>query len=303
VSCSICGRSDIEHFCSVHDRLLGNTAQVWRILRCRHCGFGWTFPPLAENGISGYYPSAYLGEVRRTLEEFLSGRLARTRSWRGEVAKVRLLEGIVQSGRILDVGCGDGKFLWALDPGRWRRTGIELSRPTVDLVRGAIPDLELIAGDIFSETLPTSAFDAVTFWHVLEHLHDTRRVLFRARSLLRPGGWMIISLPNLDSLQARLFRSHWYAFDDVPRHLYHFSRISLNLILLEAGLTVHRHLLFSPDVNFHSWKHSLLNWSRATRAGRAPYCLFKPALFLFPLLERLTGRYGIMTVVARKPAG
>ncbi len=298
--CHVCGSQNTGDFCSARDRYGSGS---WQIKYCRDCGFGWTSPPLQEDQIAAYYPTAYLGDTRKALDDYFTGRLARSRSWRGEIEKVALVERYVERGRILDIGCGDGKFLWALDPQRWERTGVEASHDTIAIVRQRMRHLQLIAGNVYSDSLPVEAYDAVTFWHVFEHLPEPRRVLQRVTGLLRPGGWLFISLPNLDSLQARLFRQFWYPFGDVPRHIYHFSRRSLDRLLLEAGMTIQGHHLFSPFVNFHSLKHSLLGWSESWWHSRIPYYLLKPLLFAAPILERLTGKYGILTTVARRQTG
>ncbi len=298
VSCYVCGGRNLGNFCTARDR---HGSGVWQIQRCRDCGFGWTSPPIAEDKIASYYPTAYLGDTRKTLDDFFSGRLAHSRSWRGELEKVRLVERYVHQGRILDVGCGDGKFLWALNPQRWDRTGVESSRDTVAAVSQRMPSLRLVAGNIHAASLAAVSFEAITFWHVLEHLFDPRKALNRAFEMLTPGGWLFVSLPNLESLQARLFREYWYPFGDVPRHICHFSRKSLDILLSEAGMKIRAHRLFSPYVNFHSWKHSLLEWSQGRLGSCIPYYALKPLLFAFPLLERCTGKYGILTVIAQRP--
>ena len=297
--CLICRGDERELFCTAVDRVLERPGETWQVIRCRNCGFGWTEPLLGDDELGAYYPSRYLGEVERRIDDYLSGSLQRSRSWRGEVEKVRLVERHVSTGRILDVGCGDGKFLWALAPDRWERFGVERSTESVSLVRQRIPGLRLVAGDIHAGDLMPRAFDALTFWHVLEHLTDPEAALTRAAALLRPGGWLFVSLPCIDSLQALLFRGLWYGFDDVPRHLHHFSGRSLEMLLAKTGFTVHRQLMFSRLVNFHALKHSLLNWSAERWKSRVPYYALKPTLFGFQLLERITRRYGIRGVVAR----
>jgi SAM-dependent methyltransferase len=162
--------------------------------------------------------------------------------------------------------------------------------------------LDLISGDIYSPSLPEGHFDVITLWHVLEHLPDPGCIIRRLILLLKPGGWLLVSLPNFGSIQAQIFKHNWYPFDDVPRHLYHYSRVSLDLLLLEAGMLITRHLLFSRLVNFHSLKHSLLHWSEERFKSRVGYYCLKPLLYLFPPLERLTGRYGILTTIAQRPA-
>ncbi len=301
--CPICLGRDAALFCVAVDRVRPAPNEMWRVIRCRGCGFGWTEPLLSGSELSNYYPSTYLGEIEARIGEFLSGELQRSRSWRGEREKVQLVERYAARGRILDVGCGDGKFLWALPPDRYERAGIERSSETVNLVRRRIQDLDLIAGDIHSRSLEPRRYDVITFWHVFEHLQEPALVLRRVGELLRPGGWLFISLPCIDSVQARLFRRFWYGFDDVPRHLHHFSEASLNLLLAKAGFRVVEHLLFSPLVNFHSLKHSLLNWNGERFRSRAPYYLLKPLLPCLQVIERVTGRYGIRTVIASNGPG
>ena len=297
--CPVCSSSRGKYFTSAFDRVLNRPEQMWTIHRCLDCGFGWTEPALRDEEIKQHYPSTYLGDTRRTLDEFLSGRLQQSRSWKKEVEKVDLVQRFVSSGRILDVGCGDGKFLWALDSQQWDRTGVEFSEETVRLVNEKIDDVKLFEGDIFSAELKEGSFDVVTFWHVLEHLPRPQEVLERVRRLLSPGGWIFISLPNFNSVQARLFRRYWYAFDDVPRHLYHFAPRPLEILLREMDFQEPQHLFFSPIVNIHCLKYSLIKWSEAYFGSRVPYYLLKPLLMIFPFLERATGRYGMLTTVAR----
>jgi len=301
MACLVCGSDEDELFSTAVDRVRKLSEPVWQIRRCGRCGFGWTFPIPSEEETKSFYPPEYLGDVERTLDDFLSGRLRGTRSWRGSTEKVELVERHIDRGSILDVGCGDGKFLWALDAQRWKATGVDNLPETLSRVSSRMPSLHLIEGNIYSRNLEEEGYDALTFWHVLEHLPDPRRILRRASALLRPGGWLFISLPRLDSLQAKIFRKHWYAFDDVPRHLYHFSKSSLDHLLIEAGFIVRKHLLFSPLVNFHSLKHSLLNCSREMLRSRVPYYLLKALLYPFVLLERASDSYGILTTIAQKP--
>lgn len=301
MACLVCGNDDDALFCTAVDRVRRLAKPVWQIRRCAQCGFGWTFPIPSEEDTRAFYPADYLGDVERTLDDFLSGRLRGTRSWRGSTEKVKLVERHVDNGRILDIGCGDGKFLWALDARRWNAAGVDNLSETLSRVRSRMPSLRLIEGDIHSGLLEAVSFDVLTFWHVFEHLPDPRAILRRAKTLLRPGGWLFISLPRFDSLQAGIFREYWYAFDDVPRHLYHFSRSSLDRLLLEAGFILRDHRLFSPLVNFHSLKHSLLNWSAGKFRSRVPYYLLKPLLYPFVLLERALDSYGILTTIAQKP--
>jgi len=299
IRCPLCRSACTELFCQAFDRVRRTREETWDIRHCLDCRYGWTYPPLLEDKIGAYYPPTYLGDTARMIDEFQAGRLQKSRSWRKETEKAELIERFASAGRILDVGCADARFLLALDPKRWARTGVDFSEPTIRLVSEAFPELCLIPGDIYAESLTPGSFDVICFWHVLEHLPAPVKVLRRVRELLKPGGLVFISLPNLDSLQARFFRRFWYGFDDVPRHLHHFSPGSLQKILSVAGLEfLQGPLFFSRIVNFHALKYSLINWSEDRFRSRAAYYALKPLLFGFAALERSTGSAGIITAVA-----
>jgi SAM-dependent methyltransferase len=302
-TCPLCPQTEARLFCIASDRLGVDPEARYEILRCASCGLGWTHPQVSDEEIGRYYPDDYLGRPSAVLQEFLSGRWRGTSSWRMEDEKVRLVERYATGGAILDVGCGEGKFLWTLDPDRWKRLGLEVDRRVVDAVRERVAGVQMEAGDLGSVRLDPGSLDVVTFWHVLEHLLDPAAAVARVAAALREGGLLIVSLPNLDSHQADWFRSNWFPFGDVPRHRFHFSRRSLHLLLRNAGFAVEATEFFSRAVNFHCWKHSLRAWLRARLGSELPYYPLKPLLHLFPWVESWTGRYATLTVVARKKPG
>ncbi len=297
-ACPICGGARVELFCRVADRDRPSDRE-WEVWRCSDCRYGFTRPDVPPEEIGSYYPESYLGEARATLEAFAAGTLQKSRSWRHETEKVELVERFRRQGRILDVGASTGRFLLALDGGRWRRVGVEYIEPVVELVRARFPELSLHPGDVYSQELEPGTFDVITFWHVFEHLFEPRRVLARIGELLRPGGLVVISVPNFDSWQARFFGRHWYALD-LPRHLHHYSPRALAILLEEAGLAVKGHFFFSRRYNVHQLKHSLVHWSEEKFSSRVPYYLLKPLLMLVPWVEALGSRYGTLTMVARR---
>ncbi len=298
--CPVCNQAEGSLFCRAEDRLQIDPGAVYRIFQCPLCEFGWTEPSLKKEELARFYPENYLGQTAQIINEYLSGSWFGTSSWRMEAEKVKLVEQFCSRGALLDVGCGEGKFLWALDPDRWNRFGVELNSFTVRLVQKTVPEIDVREGTLDSLNVEPGGLDAVTFWHVLEHLPGPESALSRACELLQPGGWVIVSLPNIASLQARWFRSHWYPFGDVPRHIYHFSPRSLEILLRRAGFSDVRFRFFSRKVNFHCWKHSTRAWCKSRFGTERPYYALKPALHLLPLLERVGRRYSIMTAAARK---
>jgi SAM-dependent methyltransferase len=248
--------------------------------------------------IHRWYPSIYYGDIDRAIQEYLGGSWWGTSSWRGERDKVRVVERFRSGGRILDVGCAEGKFLWALDGRRWERHGLEFNRDLVSRVQARIPDIGLTAGGLEELGRSLVGFDVMTLWHVFEHLPDPRAALRSARSALAPGGLLVISSPRFDSLQARWFRRDWYPFTDVPRHYFHFSRPAVTRLLRDEGFKPGPFLFFSRSVNFHCWKHSLRSWIVRRTGSKVLYYPCKPGLHLVATLEKLTDSYATLTVVA-----
>jgi SAM-dependent methyltransferase len=306
--CPLCRSNRVELFCRIADKHLAGLPEThlrqrktWDILHCLECSVGWTFPVPAAEELSDYYPASYSGDAEGMVQAFKAGRLQRSRSWKTEQEKVRFIERHRNQGAVLDVGCGDGKFLLALPPQKWRRTGLEQIRAAVEPVRALAPDIRFVVGDFESSDLREESFDVITFWHVFEHLTDPQAVLERTLRLLRPGGIIALGVPNFGSWQPRVFRSHWYAFDP-PRHLFHYSPRSLSRLLNKTGFQLVEFRAFGRLISQHQLKYSLITWSESSCRSRIPYYLLKPVIVSAGHLEPWLGSYGGLGAVARKPA-
>ncbi len=167
--------------------------------------------------------------------------------------------------RLLDAGAGRGRFVATARAAGYDAVGIEPSTrgtrsPFVTEV--SIDEAEIAPGSL----------DAVTLWHVLEHLDDPRAALARISSWLAPGGTLLVGVPNIASWQALLGGERWYHLD-VPRHRVHFSPAGLEALLRACGFTPVRtsHLLVEQN-QFGIWQ-SLV--SRLTRQPSYLYNLLK----------------------------
>jgi 2-polyprenyl-3-methyl-5-hydroxy-6-metoxy-1,4-benzoquinol methylase len=138
-------------------------------------------------------------------------------------------------GRALDVGSGKGLLLADLRDSGWQVTGTELSEESS---RQAISlGLDVRTTTVAEANLPPSHFDLITLFHVLEHLRDPRHELETLKRLLRPGGLLVVEVPNISSWYARTFGDAWFHFD-VPRHLFHFNATTLTSIVKKCGFKV-----------------------------------------------------------------
>lgn len=141
--------------------------------------------------------------------------------------KRHLIEERQNSGTILDIGCGTGEFLSSFHETHWKRIGVEPSTAARQKVPQGI--------QLFS-TLPevTATADAVTLWHVLEHVHNPNETLDQIKQRLLKTGTLFIAVPNHESYDAAVYQSNWAAYD-VPRHLWHFSKQNMKSLLTKHG--------------------------------------------------------------------
>jgi 2-polyprenyl-3-methyl-5-hydroxy-6-metoxy-1,4-benzoquinol methylase len=117
----------------------------------------------------------------------------------------------------------------------WKVTGLEPDTGARQIAK-KLYDLDLKEqNELFH--LPVSSFDAITLWHVLEHVHDLDGYIQQLKLLMNESGKLFIAVPNYTSLDARIYKKYWAAYD-VPRHLYHFSPLSMQKLMEKNGLKI-----------------------------------------------------------------
>lgn len=133
--------------------------------------------------------------------------------------KLRLIRSLKDKrGNLLDIGAGTGEFLKLAADNGWNIHGVEPNEKARKLANDKGIQLK---GTM--ESFEGVQFDVVTLWHVLEHLPELEVVVKKIESFVKPGGLLIIAVPNFNSFDARFYKNYWAAYD-VPRHLWHFSK-------------------------------------------------------------------------------
>ena len=159
---------------------------------------------------------------------------------------------------MLDVGCGRGFTLRFLTDAGYRATGVELSTQAAAHARDIL-GLDIRSGDFLSQVVRARPVRRVViFWHSLEHIADPLAALDRAAEILKPGGLLVVAVPNFDSIQARMSGREWFHLD-VPRHYVHFSSRGLKKALRGRGFRIVSTAHFSLEQNPYGWIQSLLN--------------------------------------------
>ncbi|MCP4657372.1 MAG: class I SAM-dependent methyltransferase [bacterium] len=225
------------------------------VVVCTECGLGFLHPQPSPEEIRSFYPQHYYGETGRKFVPLVEAmvRLVGARHARFWT------RGLPAGARILDLGCGRGVLLAAFLGKGFEAHGVEISEAAVE---GIDPRVKIrMAWHLREADYPADYFDQILIWHVLEHLPDPRATLEECRRILRPGGRLIVAVPNFSSLQARWTGAAWFHLD-LPRHLFHFPLAALERLLVDCGFTCASRHHFSLRQNPFGWVQSLLNRSR-----------------------------------------
>lgn len=219
ITCPSCGTSKTSKLLEVKDYLV--SGEMFSIYHCDECTLCFTWPVPDEDQIGSYYQSEHYishtdtqaGVINKAYHFVRKYALRQKRKW------VEKATG-QNHGKILDIGCGTGAFLNEMKKAGWQVTGLEPDEMARQVAGRKYQLMPLPSEAIFD--LPAQSYDAITLWHVLEHVHSLHEYLQKIHELLQPEGRAFIALPNYTSADAKQYGAHWAAWD-VPRHLYHFS--------------------------------------------------------------------------------
>jgi SAM-dependent methyltransferase len=145
--------------------------------------------------------------------------------------KRKLVKKYSEGDKILDIGCGTGEFLFEMKSHGWSISGVE---PSPNARESSEKKTEVEIFKSLSDVTENN-FNAITLWHVLEHLPDPNQALKIIRRLLNQSGTIFIAVPNFQSCDANHYQSFWAGYD-VPRHLWHFGKKNMEALLKKNDL-------------------------------------------------------------------
>lgn len=224
IPCNVCDASDAEEIRS-KDRH-GNPL---RSVICRHCGLVWTDPRLSPEEVRQFYGQLYRSEYKGAYEprprhQYRNAKVA--------IERVERLKGFVQRGsRVFDVGAGSGEVVYVLRAIGCEASGVE---PNEAYARYAADVLKVPVTRGFFQEAPVApeSVDAVTMFHTVEHLENPLEAMRAAHKWLRPGGLLVVEVPNVEAVCQSPHRQFHRG------HLYHFNLTTLQAVARRAGYGV-----------------------------------------------------------------
>lgn len=230
--CPVCGASAIQSFLQVKDHSV--SGETFLICECAVCTARFTQDIPSAAAIGPYYKSENYISHTNTSKGLINGlyQWVRKRTLRQKRKLIQKETGL-NTGTILDLGSGTGAFAGEMKNNGWQVTALE---PDADARKVALESFGVSLQDT-SEfySLAEQQFDAVTMWHVLEHVHDLQGYMAKLKTLLKDKGRLFIAVPNYTSGDAATYGAYWAAYD-VPRHLYHFSPVSMKGLVEKHGM-------------------------------------------------------------------
>ncbi|MBS1598664.1 MAG: class I SAM-dependent methyltransferase [Bacteroidetes bacterium] len=237
ISCPICHSATIHRVLAAKDYTVSQ--KEFEIWECSTCTFRFTQNAPDAVAINAYYQSenyiSHSNTNKGLVNQLYHAVRKQTLTRKRRLVNARSANN-GNSGSLLDIGAGTGAFVQHMEQHGWKATGLEPDETARQRALEAhqvklLPIEEL-------NIIPAESFDAITMWHVLEHVHALHDCIRQIKKIIKPTGYIFIAVPNYTSYDAGLYKSYWAAYD-VPRHLYHFSPASMEQLLENHGLTLH----------------------------------------------------------------
>jgi 2-polyprenyl-3-methyl-5-hydroxy-6-metoxy-1,4-benzoquinol methylase len=326
VSCALCG-SDCHNIYLPQAKELYNDLEAWfDIVRCRQCGFVFTNPRPTAETIHCFYPDSAQYYQPKT-SRLKAGNWSR-KKWKqalqqsvvsrrfgyplprvagfldagsslvwGKKLQLSHLPRFVPDGRLLDIGCAWGGYLWRMQELGWEVHGIELNAAAARYAQEELGLLNVRTGSFADLDYPEGSFDVVHMSMVLEHLYEPAMVLRRINKILHKDGQFILSVPDISGFEARLFKDKCYTLQ-VPQHLSHFTPQTATRFLSQAGFGVDE-ILHQPSKKDFTKSAEYLENKNLSKVINHP--LVRGAI-LGPLVWILSsmGKTSRMSIFARK---
>lgn len=305
-NCNICNGKKFERVLENKDWSSKNE-NLYQLVKCNNCGLVFLNPRPINMSI--HYPEFYEphkisnDDFFQKIHAFLMGSYYKKKKNAVErlcsyVFKKVYIEIPAKKGaKILDLGCGSGINLYNLNKLGFDTYGIDFSEKAVNFARKELKLKNIKHGNLKSNSYPKNFFDVVILSHVIEHLPDPKKTIILVKKILKKNGQVIITTPNLNSINYRLFKRFWFPLE-TPRHLFLFSSSTLsNLLERVEGLEISK---VKYDISTYSLGRSLAYLFGNNSIANRFWMAIKTLLLPITIAQAMIGKSDIVTIHATK---
>ena len=245
-TCHVCGGARFYYLFSASD---------YRVVRCDDCGLVFLNPQPSDDVLARIYSADYFlgSNTEKSSQAVREIKQATARLYLSEISRYCGPD----SGRLLEIGCGDGDFLVTAQAAGWRVTGVDYSAAACEKARQRLKNGEVFCGELQSTRLEAEQFDLCVISDVIEHVRSPMDFLREIHRLLKPGGALFIATPSIDSWSARLMRQKWMEFK--AEHLTYFGPQTLQTALFKSNF---RDVIVEPGWKMLSFDYVKMHFER-----------------------------------------
>jgi len=207
------------------------SGETYEVQICQACTFAMTQDAPSEEDMGKYYNFDNYMSHADAAESMVDKLYHQVRDWMF-VKKEKWIKNHTSGSRLLDLGAGTGYFVKYMQSKGYSITGVE-PEPGARKTAKEKLDIELQSMEAMSQ-FEEGSFDAITMWHVLEHIHEIDVYFDTINKVLKKDGVLFIAVPNYTSAAKKAYEEYWNGWD-VPKHLWHFSPSSMNTLAKNKG--------------------------------------------------------------------
>ncbi|HNW97583.1 MAG TPA: class I SAM-dependent methyltransferase [Bacteroidales bacterium] len=248
-NCPVCENTEFLDYMICTDFFL--TKEKFNLVKCNKCDFIFINPRPENYKLGQYYNSPDYISHSGT-EKGIINKIYKIVRQHTHNKKYKLINSFSKKKNVLDIGCASGELLSLFKKNNWKTLGLEPNEEARNFAKNQY-NIDVI-DEVQISTLHNDSFDNITLWHVLEHVPDLNTRIKELKRILTPEGFLFVAVPHCDSFDAGYYKEYWAAYD-VPRHLYHFTPITLEKIFNKHGFSIVKKL----PMKFDSYYVSMLS--------------------------------------------
>lgn len=293
--CKICGSKNYSLLLENVSKVVMKSDEDYSILNCMDCSHYFTSPIPTDEQLKKAYKNFGPHKIRPSNKRSSRLQFIKNHKLLGffyiityKILGARFSYFFKPNNRyLLDVGCGSGQFLIDMQELGWKVSGQDLYEGAGIFAKDKKINVDICDIKTLSEkSSHCASFDIITGWHVLEHTNDPKDFIKSIKNMLKPGGTIIIEVPNANALERYMFGGKWWCWM-TPVHLQHFNKKSIRKLIADCGFS---------EIKLQTKKTHLIQSLKMK-----PNFLIRILAAISWLIQKLTNTGSVLYITAKNP--